>query len=109
MKRDEDVAALAVLQARVLERAAGAVKPGGRLVYCTCSLEPEEGSQQIAKFLAAHPEFKRMPVDGGALGIDPAWLTCDGDLRTLPCHAADFPDGQRGLDGFYAASLIRTI
>ena len=107
LKRDEDIAALAVLQARVLESAASAVKPGGRLVYCTCSLEPEEGAAQIAAFLAAHPQFKRVPVDREALGINPAWLSEDGDLRTLPSHAADLPDGFRGLDGFYAASLIR--
>ena len=41
----------------MLDRAAGLVAPGGRLVYCTCSLEPEEGEAQVAPFLAAHPEF----------------------------------------------------
>lgn len=107
LKRDEDVAALATLQYRVLESAAKAVKPGGRLVYCTCSLEPEEGSGQIAKFLAAHPEYQRQPIEALALGIDPSWLTGEGDLRTLPCHASGLPEGLRGLDGFYAASLVR--
>jgi 16S rRNA (cytosine967-C5)-methyltransferase len=107
LKRDEDVAALAALQMRVLESAAEALKPGGVLVYCTCSLEPEEGHLQVAKFLAAHPAFKRVPVNASAIGADPSWLTPDGELRTLPSHASDLPEGMRGLDGFYAAKLTR--
>ena len=114
LKRDEDVAALAVLQARVLESAADALQAGGTLVYCTCSLEPEEGRDQIARFLAANPNFKRVPVTAAEIGADPSWLSADGDLRTLPSHAHDLPEGQklpegmRGLDGFYAARLTRT-
>jgi 16S rRNA (cytosine967-C5)-methyltransferase len=108
LKRDEDVAALAALQARVLESAAHALKPGGTLVYCTCSLEPEEGRDQIARFLAANPNFKRVPVTAAEIGADPSWLSADGDLRTLPSHAHDLPEGMRGLDGFYAARLTRT-
>lgn len=107
LKRDEDVAALAALQARVLAAAADAVKPGGTLVYCTCSLEPQEGSDQIARFLVANPNFRRVPIQAAEIGADPAWLSADGDLRTLPCHAADLPDGLKGLDGFYAAKLVR--
>ena len=109
LKRDEDVAALAALQSRVLEAAAAALKPGGTLVYCTCSLEPEEGRDQIARFLEAHPDFRRDPVDAGTIGAGPAWMSADGDLRTLPCHAADLPEGMTGLDGFFAAKLVRAI
>lgn len=107
LKRDEDVAALAALQARVLMRAAQALKPGGTLVYCTCSLEPEEGRDQITRFLAANPDFAHVPVTASATGFDPSWLTADGDLRTLPSHIRDLPPGMRGLDGFYAAKLTR--
>ena len=107
LKRHEDVAALAALQARVLASAANAVKPGGTIVYCTCSLEPEEGQDQITHFLAANPAFSRVPVEAAAIGAVPAWLSADGDLRTLPSHAADLPPGSRGLDGFYAAKLVR--
>ena len=107
LKRDEDIAALAALQARILDRAALTVKPGGVLVYCTCSLEPEEGSQQISKFLGAHPDYQRVPVSAPEIRAEPAWISPEGDLRTLPCHLADLPEGMRGLDGFYAAKLVR--
>jgi 16S rRNA (cytosine967-C5)-methyltransferase len=107
LKRDEDVAALATLQARVLAAAAAALKPGGTMVYCTCSLEPQEGRDQIAAFLDAHRDFRRDPVDAATIGADPAWISAEGDLRTLPCHAGDLPEGMTGLDGFYAARLVR--
>ncbi|NOT72024.1 MAG: MFS transporter [Hyphomicrobium sp.] len=107
LKRDEDVAALAALQARVLASAALAVKPGGALVYCTCSLEPEEGSLQIGRFLSANPQFRRDRIDPASIGAVPAWFTAEGDLRTLPSHASDMPDGLTGLDGFFASRLVR--
>ena len=107
LKRDEDIAALAALQSRILEGAAASLKPGGALDYCTCSLEPDEGANQIDRFLASHPEFRRAAIDTASLGIDPAWLTRTGDLRTLPCHFSDLPDGMTGMDGFFAAKLER--
>lgn len=107
LKRDEDVAALAALQARILEGVAASLKPGGTLVYCTCSLEPEEGVAQIDRFLANHPEFRRAPIDATAIGIDPAWISPEGDLRTLPSHLAELPEGMTGMDGFFAAKLVR--
>lgn len=107
LKREEDIAALAALQARILSGAAAALKPGGVMVYCTCSLEPEEGERQVAAFLDAHGEFRRAPVDAATLGFDPAWMTADGDLRTLPCHFADEAEGLSGMDGFFAARLER--
>lgn len=107
LKRDEDVAALAALQARILEGVAASLKPGGTLVYCTCSLEPEEGVAQIDMFLANHPEFRRAPIDALAIGIDPAWISPEGDLRTLPSHLAELPEGMTGMDGFFAAKLVR--
>jgi 16S rRNA (cytosine967-C5)-methyltransferase len=107
LKREEDIAALAQLQWRILESVARSVRPGGKLVYCTCSLEPEEGVEQIVRFLNEHNEFTRTAISTDALGIDPAWLTTDGDLRTLPSHASGYPAGLTGLDGFYAASLVR--
>lgn len=107
LKRDEDIAALAALQRRILEGAADALKPGGTLVYCTCSLEPEEGGAQIDAFLAARPEFRRAPIDAAATGIDQAWISPQGDLRTLPSQLADLPEGMTGMDGFFAAKLVR--
>lgn len=108
LKRDEDIAALALLQARVLASAAEAVKPGGTLVYCSCSLEPEEGRDHIVRFLAENPGFKHVPVTAAELSVEPVWLSPEGDLRTLPSHAANLPEGMRGLDGFFASKLTRT-
>jgi 16S rRNA (cytosine967-C5)-methyltransferase len=107
LKRDEDVAALAALQRRILDGAAAALKPGGTLVYCTCSLEPDEGANQIEAFLADHPDFRRQAIGAAALGLDPAWISPAGDLRTLPCHLSDLPEGMTGMDGFFAAKLVR--
>ncbi|MGH2340728.1 RsmB/NOP family class I SAM-dependent RNA methyltransferase [Segnochrobactraceae bacterium EtOH-i3] len=108
LKRASDVAALAELQTRLLERAAGWLKPGGRLVYATCSLEPEEGEARIAAFLATHPDFHRVPVTAAEIGGLTDAITAEGDLRTLPCHLriADDP-ALSGLDGFFAARLER--
>jgi 16S rRNA (cytosine967-C5)-methyltransferase len=87
----------------LLEAAAEMVAPGGVLVFAVCSLEPEEGPEQIAFFLSQHDEFVRQPIVADEVGGRAAWITADGDLRTLPCHLAD--DG--GMDGFYAARLVR--
>lgn len=107
LKRDGDVAALAALQKQILANASRLVRQGGSLIYCTCSLEPEEGEGQIADFLSANSDYSRKAVDYGRIGIPADWLSPRGDLRTLPNHLADLPDGMRGLDGFYAAALTR--
>ncbi len=107
LKRPEDVAALAELQARLLDNAVRLLKPGGTLVYCTCSLEPEEGSQQIARLLERVPQLARTPIEPGESAIAPEWLTPEGDLRTLPYHLPHERPELSGLDGFYAARLIR--
>ena len=73
--------------------------PGGRLVYATCSLLPEEGQNRIASFLGTHPDAVIDPVEPGQ-GIAPEMIA-DGMLRTLPCHWPDIG----GLDGFFAARL----
>ena len=109
LKRADDMAALSEIQRRILNNAAKLVKPGGKLVFCTCSLEPEEGPEQISRFLKEHPEFERQPVATGEIGGGPDWITSDGDLRTLPTHVSQLPPGQRGLDGFYAARLVRRV
>jgi 16S rRNA (cytosine967-C5)-methyltransferase len=74
------------------------LKPGGVLVYCTCSLQPEEGEKQAAAALARHPSLCRVPVTPTELGGLTA-ITRDGDLRTHPAMLA----GEGGLDGFFAA------
>jgi 16S rRNA (cytosine967-C5)-methyltransferase len=108
LKRPEDIAALAALQANLLDHASGLLKPGGVLVYCTCSLEPEEGEKQIDAFLAKHSDFTRRPVMLDEATIPVSWRTADGDIRTLPTHFADLPAGLQGLDGFFASSVVKS-
>jgi len=93
----------AALQARLLDRAAGWVRPGGRLVYATCSLEPAEGEAQLGAFLAAHPEYAIEPVRPDEL---PAGLTATdrGWLRTLP----GVLEAAGGCDGFFIVRLQRS-
>ena len=96
-----DVQRLAVLQGRLLARAATMVAPGGLLVYASCSLQPQECERQVDALLAASPEFAREPVRTDELkGLGEA-VTTAGDLRTLPCHWTE----HGGMDGFYAARL----
>ena len=99
--KPSDIAALAAVQGRLLDAAARRVKPGGRLVYCVCSLEPEEGEAQVAAFLARTPEFALKPAAAGEGGAPEASLRPDGTLRILPHHRSG------GTDGFYAARLVR--
>lgn len=103
LKNVEDVAALAKSQAHLLRAAVDMVKPGGVLVYCTCSMQPEEGPAQIAALLASGAPVERMPVAAAEIGGLGEILTPEGDLRSLPHHLAD----QGGMDAFYAARLKR--
>ncbi len=106
LKRESDLAALADLQRRLLERAVALTRPGGTIVYCVCSLEPEEGEHVIAAALAQAP-VRRRPITAAEAG-DSAFATAAGDLRTLPCHWPDPAEPRlSGLDGFYAARLDR--
>ena len=98
----KDVASLAGVQTRLLDSAARRVKPGGRLVYCVCSLEPEEGEAQAEGFLGRTPGFVLEPVAGGEGGAPEASLKPDGTLRILPHHRGG------GTDGFYIARFRRT-
>ena len=97
------------LQRRLLDRAVALTKPGGRIVYCVCSLEPEEGEQQIEALLAREGGLRRKPVEAGEIGGIAEFVNADGDLRTLPCHWTQSMRDPRmgGLDGFYAARLER--
>lgn len=106
-KRPEDIAKLTALQARLLDQAAKLTRPGGRLVYCTCSLEPEEGEAQIAAFLARQEGFARQPIEAAQIGGTAEALTPLGELRTLPQQLAGETARLSGWAGFYACRLIR--
>jgi 16S rRNA (cytosine967-C5)-methyltransferase len=106
-KTAEDILKLASLQRRLLDRAATLVRPGGRLVYATCSLEPEEGERQADAFLQRHPEYRREPARGDEVGGFAEAITPAGDLRVLPFHLAHPQPRLAGADGFYVCRMIR--
>jgi 16S rRNA (cytosine967-C5)-methyltransferase len=108
LRQENDISALAALQQRLLQKAASLLRPGGVLVYCTCSLEPEEGEHAIAALLAAEPAMRRAPVEAGEVAGRQEILTADGDVRALPCHLPHQDPRLSGLDGFYAARLVKS-
>jgi 16S rRNA (cytosine967-C5)-methyltransferase len=107
LKRAADVAALSRVQARLIERALALTKSGGTLIYCTCSLEPEENENMIAELLAREASVQRAPVAAAEIFGHGEFVNEDGDLRTLPCHLPDADSRLGGLDGFYAARLVK--
>jgi len=101
LKRPEDVAKLGALQARLLQAALTMVKPGGLIVFCTCSLQSEEGTAHIDALLRKDAPAERVPIQPEEVaGLD-SLIDSHGDLRTLPCHLNE----QGGIDGFFAARL----
>jgi 16S rRNA (cytosine967-C5)-methyltransferase len=108
LRQETDIAALTALQKRLLQKAVTLLKPGGTLIYCTCSLEPEEGEQAVAALLATEPSVRRAPIDASEVAGLSQILTATGDLRTLPCHLPHEDPRLGGLDGFYAARLIKS-
>ena len=103
LKSGDDVARLAAVQERLLAAAVEMLAPGGTLVYCVCSLEPQEGVQHVARLIGRGAPVRRRPVEPREIGGLAECITREGDLRTLPCHLAEHD----GLDGFYAARLVR--
>lgn len=103
LKTDEDVQRLAGLQHRLLGRAVAMVRPGGLLVYCVCSLQPEEGEAQIERLLRERSDVERVPVAASEVGGLAELVTEQGDVRTTPGDLA----GQGSMDGFFAARLRR--
>jgi 16S rRNA (cytosine967-C5)-methyltransferase len=108
LKQESDIIMLTALQRRLLQKAVTMLKPGGTLVYCTCSLEPEEGEQAIAALLASDSGMRRAPVDASEVAGLSEIVTAEGDLRTLPCHLPHDDPRLGGLDGFYAARLVKS-
>lgn len=96
-----DIAALAAAQSRLLDAAARRVRPGGRLVYCVCSLETEEGEGQVAAFLKRSADFALDPIAPGEGGSPHESRRPDGTLRILPTHRPG------GTDGFFIARFAR--
>jgi len=103
IKSASDTNLTAQAAGELLDVAAQMVAPGGTLVFAVCSLEPQEGPEQIEDFLARDDRFQRKPIlPDDVFGLD-TLIDANGDLHTLPCHLAE----RGGMDGFYAARLVR--
>lgn len=98
-KTQDDVTALSALQAKMIDHAITLLKPGGMLIYCVCSLQPEEGEQQASAALKRHPSLSRKPIKPEEIGGLSEAINKDGDLRTLPYMMG-------GIDGFFAIRVV---
>lgn len=103
LKTQRDIDGLTSIQTRLLEQAGKLLGIGGLLIYCTCSLQKDEGERQVNAFLARYGHFRRVPIRPEEVGGYEELIDAEGDLRCLPYHLAN--DG--GIDGFYAARLTR--
>lgn len=103
VKTPDDIAKLARAQSRLLARSVELVKPGGTLIYCTCSIQPEEGEAQIARLLEQDRRVERWPVTADELGGLSEPINEVGEVRSLPGMLADLG----GIDGFFVARLRR--
>jgi len=103
LKLPEDVSRLAAVQDNLLRSAIDMLRPGGILVFCTCSLEPQEGVERIAALLRSGAPVVRRAIDPGEIGVGRDWITDQGDLRTLPCYFGEYD----GIDGFFGARLVK--
>ena len=106
-KRPGDLASLVALQTRLLDKAVELTRPGGTIVFCTCSIEPEEGEAQIAALLRRNPDVTRWPIEARDVGGLAEIVNAQGELRSLPSHLPDDDPRFAGLDGFFAARLKR--
>ena len=100
-KSEASLEGLPDLQARLFDRALQWLKPGGRMVFCTCSLLPEEGEDQLAAALNRHPEIAVQPPR--ASDYDARWITPEGALRIRPDYWAD----RGGIDGFFIVRIAK--
>ncbi|KAF0676573.1 RsmB/NOP family class I SAM-dependent RNA methyltransferase [Profundibacterium mesophilum] len=102
-KTGEDFPDLFALQARMIDKALSLVKPGGRVVFCTCSLLIDEGEEQVRDAMDRHPGLRACPEALDLPGLDPSWIGPEGGARLRP----DFAAGIGGMDGFYIVVLQR--
>jgi 16S rRNA (cytosine967-C5)-methyltransferase len=103
LKSPEDVLKLARAQGRLLARAVDLVKVGGTVIYCTCSLQREEGETQTERLLSKDDRLERWPVAAEEVGGLAEAITEHGEVRTLPGMLKD----EGGIDGFFVSRLRR--
>ncbi|MFD0985699.1 RsmB/NOP family class I SAM-dependent RNA methyltransferase [Methyloligella solikamskensis] len=106
LKTEADLPSMVTLQRRLLDNAAKLLKPGGTLVFSTCSLEPEEGEGQIASLLTRNNRVSLDPIAKDEVFGHANWLTQTGTLRTIPPAFKMEAPGLDGMDGFFAARLV---
>ena len=107
LKRQTDITDLASKQALLLDKALTFLKPGGTLIYCTCSLQPEEGVDQITALLKRNKNVKCDEIKPEDLAGQKDWISQEGHLRTLPFYRpAEAKKAAPGMDGFFAARLV---
>jgi 16S rRNA (cytosine967-C5)-methyltransferase len=105
LKDPRDLPKLNAVQDRLIDAALRLAKPGGTVLYCVCSLQPEEGRARIEAALERHADVVHKPFEAREVFGIGDLLTAEGELRTLPCHLAD----KGGMDGFFAARLVRRL
>ncbi|MCC6864247.1 MAG: methyltransferase domain-containing protein [Rhodobacteraceae bacterium] len=101
IKDGSELPELIALQAKMLDRALSFVKSGGRMIFCTCSLLPDEGETQLSAALERHPNLRVKQVN--ITGVDAGWWTKAGGLRLRPDHWAE----RGGMDGFFMVQLVK--
>jgi len=106
LKQPEDIVKLSAVQGRMLDHAVAMLKPGGTLIYCTCSLEPEEGEAHLAPLLARQP-LALQPIVAAEVGGLSEVVTAAGVVRTLPAHLPNPVARLSGLDGFFIMRLTK--
>lgn len=104
-KKHTDIGKLASLQDKLLKAAAAHVAPGGQLIFCTCSLQPEEGEARIVQFLKNRTDFRLNPLLEDSSLHELGVVTSEGNVRSLPHYLGS----EGGMDGFFIARLIREI
>lgn len=108
IKKPYDIEKLSEIQKELLDRVVDWVRPGGLIVYCTCSLEAAEGEAQADAFIGRLGDrIAPVPVTPDEVGGLAHLVTNTGYLRCLPCHEADKTRENTGLDGFFAARFRR--
>jgi 16S rRNA (cytosine967-C5)-methyltransferase len=106
-KMPEDIARLADLQRRMLDRAVHLVKPGGTILFCNCSLDPAEGEEMVAAALEENPAIEHLPFRPGEFAFADPFLAPAGFMRTTPADLPAAAPRSSGMDGFFAARLRR--
>jgi 16S rRNA (cytosine967-C5)-methyltransferase len=103
LRRPDDLEAVLQLQQGLIDAALEMLRPGGQLLYVVCSLQPEEGTDQMRALFARRTDVKRQAVAPEEVFHQGDFLTPEGDFRSLPCHIPE----AGGLDGFFACRLVK--